>query len=368
MNDKIRLVIIITSVCVLILSALLIYRYFSRNAIDTFAANKELINILVAGSNDFNERRHSFYAIAHFNPDKKSVGVTFVPPHYLVTLNRRTGNALRLHEIPFSDHSDIIESLEEDLQITIPFYMEMYASGLVNIIDIIDGINLYILNQVLPQAYFSTGVNYTDGRKAVWYINKVNQNSIFQKYDRIMDVALTLFTNKEMYKKYVEKDYMNEIVSSINTNLRIQEIMSLMELVYDANTVYSTIMPGKMDKDGNYTVDDITRKLYEQKFLRPLVLDIKDSESIKVRILNGSDVPGQARRMRNALTREGLTVVEFGTSPYEITEKTVIINQKGNLNAALKVSSILGIAHMHHIVDSSQLADVLVIVGKDYLQ
>ena len=145
-------------------------------------------------------------------------------------------------------------------------------------------------------------------------------------------------------------------------------MLSLADLVYDAKTVYTTIMPGKVDSNDNYTVDDITRKLYEQKFLRPLVLAVTDAESIKVRILNGSDIPGLARKMRNVLTKEGLAVVEFGTSPYSIIDKTVIINQKGNLNSALRVSSILGIDAMYHIVDSSQLADVLVIAGKDYSQ
>ena len=158
------------------------------------------------------------------------------------------------------------------------------------------------------------------------------------------------------------------MLSSLNTNLLIQEMLSLADLVYDAKTVYTTIMPGKVDSNDNYTVDDITRKLYEQKFLRPLVLGITDTESIKVRILNGSDIPGLARKMRNVLTKEGLTVVEFGTSPYSVIDKTVIINQKGNLNSALRVSSILGIDAMYHIVDSSQLADVLVIAGKDYSQ
>lgn len=367
-KDKIRVIVTITVVCLVVLSIFYVYRRLTRNAIETLASNKELINILVAASNDYNERRHSLYAIVHFNPEKKSIGVTFIPPNYLVTLNKRTGKAKRLETFSFSDYSDIIDSLEYDLHITIPFYVELYATDVMKIIDLIEGVNLYILDQVKKEWGFTTGINYCDGRKVVWYINKVDQNSIYLKYDRIMDVALTLFTNKEMYKNYIKKDYISEMISSINTNLLMQEIVSLIDLVYDAKTVYTTVIPGKMDKDNNYTVDDITRKLYEQKFLRPLVLDIKDSESIKVRILNGSDIPGLARKMRNVLTREGLTVVEFGTSPYEVTDKTVIINQKGNLNSALKVSSILGIDTMYHIVDSSQLADVLVIVGKDYSQ
>lgn len=367
-KDKIRLIVSITLICIVILGIFYIYRKLTRNAIETLASNKELINILVAASNEYNERRHSFYAILHFNPEKNSIGVTFVPPNYLVTLNKRTGKAKRLSSLPFSDYSDIIESLEDDLHITIPFYIELYASDAIKIIDLIEGIKLYILDQVKPDYGYTTGINYCDGRKTLWYINKVEQNSIYLKYDRIMDVALTLFTNKELYKKYAGKEYISEMVNSINTNLLIQEMISLIDVVYDAKTVYTTVMPGKMDRDNNYTVDDITRKLYEQKFLRPLVLDIKDSESIKVRILNGSDIPGLARKMRNVLTREGLTVAEFGTSPYAVTDKTVIINQKGNLNSALKVSSILGIDTMYHIVDSSQLADVLVIVGKDYSQ
>ena len=367
-KDKIRLIVSITLVCIVILSIFYIYRRFTRNAIQTLATNKELINILVAASNDYNERRHSFYAIVHFNQEKSSIGVTFIPPNYLVTLNKRTGKAKRLNMLSFSDSNDIIDSLEDDLHITIPFYMELYGSDVVKIIDIIEGVHLYILDQVKPSSGFSRGVHYCDGKKTLWYINKVEHDSIYIKYDRIMDVVLTLFTNKESYKKYNRKSYISEMLSSLNTNLLIQEMLSLADLVYDAKTVYTTIMPGKVDSNDNYTVDDITRKLYEQKFLRPLVLGITDTESIKVRILNGSDIPGLARKMRNVLTKEDLTVVEFGTSPYSVIDKTVIINQKGNLNSALRVSSILGIDAMYHIVDSSQLADVLVIAGKDYSQ
>ncbi|MBP8986278.1 MAG: hypothetical protein KBG92_00605, partial [Spirochaetes bacterium] len=80
MKDKIRLIVSITLVCIVILSIFYIYRRFTRNAIQMLAANKELINILVAASNDYNERRHSFYAIVHFNQEKSSIGVTFIPP------------------------------------------------------------------------------------------------------------------------------------------------------------------------------------------------------------------------------------------------------------------------------------------------
>mgnify|MGYP001088376097 CR=1 FL=1 len=135
-KDRIRLFISIIFVCIVILGIFYVYRRLTRNAIETLALNKELINVLVAASNDYNERRHSLYAIVHFNPAKDSIGFTFIPPNYLVTLNSRTGKAKRLSSLSFSDYSDIIDSLEEDLHITIPFYVELYASDFIKIIDL----------------------------------------------------------------------------------------------------------------------------------------------------------------------------------------------------------------------------------------
>ncbi len=62
MKDKIRFIVSITLICIIVMGLFYVYRRFTRNAIDTLAANKELINILVTASNEYNERRHSFYA------------------------------------------------------------------------------------------------------------------------------------------------------------------------------------------------------------------------------------------------------------------------------------------------------------------
>ncbi len=99
-----------------------------------------------------------------------------------------------------------------------------------------------------------------------------------------------------------------------------------------------------------------------------MVLDEKNDQSVKVKILNGTNVPGLAKKMRNILMREGLTVVEFGTSPYPFFDRTIIINQRADTDYAMRVAEILGVDRVYHIIDSTQLNSALIIIGKDYVK
>ncbi|NCU32928.1 MAG: LytR family transcriptional regulator [Candidatus Moranbacteria bacterium] len=50
----------------------------------------------------------------------------------------------------------------------------------------------------------------------------------------------------------------------------------------------------------------------------------------KIKILNGTSVPGLARKLRNTLIKDGFNVVEFGTSAYPPMKETVIICRKSD--------------------------------------
>ena len=112
-------------------------------------------------------------------------------------------------------------------------------------------------------------------------------------------------------------------------------------------------------------MDDIAHKIYESEFLNPLIVNSMNEQVPKIKILNGTNVSGLARKMRNLLIREGMNVVEFGTSPYQKMDKSIIVCRKGNLSAVQKVSELTGILKVHYIVDSTLLNNVLIIIGED---
>lgn len=353
---------------VAVLAGLYIHRMFTRNAVEAMAQNKKMINILIEGSNVYHDNRHSFYAILSINPDNSRVGMTFIPPNFRVTLDGYGKRFKRIDEIDIDNFSRISRYLRRDLKLHVPFYVELYAVDVERMVDLLDGIDVFILNQLQSISGAAPGLNYFDGRKIVQYINDVEGNSIYKKYDRIQDVILSLYTGRERYTKFTGAKFVSELSHGINTNLLEKEMMSLMKYLFKDAELYFTLIPGTVNEEGYFVTDDVAYKIYEEEFLARLILNEKDEPSIKIRILNGTDVPGLARKMRNILIKEGLNVVEFGTSPYPGMDETVIVNQKGELAGVRKVSEILGVNRIYHVVDSSQLNNALIIIGKDYLK
>jgi len=171
--------------------------------------------------------------------------------------------------------------------------------------------------------------------------------------------------SRDSYRDLVNPEFISETLKSFKTNIMPQEMLSLVRLVTENTEISCTILPGEIDDAGNYVMDNISYKIYEKEFLTQLLEDEGNVGSIKVKILNGTDIPGLARKMRNLLIREGLNVVEFGTSPYPRLDHSILVNQRGNLSNARKVAEVTGVKKIYHVIDNAQLHDVLIILGKD---
>lgn len=156
-------------------------------------------------------------------------------------------------------------------------------------------------------------------------------------------------------------------MKTVRTNLLPQEVFKIGEIIFMEGNVISTILPGSF-KNNYYVINDISYKIYEKEFLTSLVVSKKAEPIIKIKILNGTNVPRLARRMRNNLIRDGLNVVEFGTSPYTKMKESIIICRKGNYSAVNKVSELTGINRIYYIIDSTQLNNLLIIIGEDLVQ
>jgi anionic cell wall polymer biosynthesis LytR-Cps2A-Psr (LCP) family protein len=353
-------------IMLVVLSSYYIYSINTRNIIEKLSINKKLINILIAGSNVYNKDRHRFYAILSINPDNSKVGLTFIPPSLRISYGSKKNVYHKIGELEISDFKRMSEFFNRELKLQVPFYVEMYSSDLKRVIDLIEGIDIYIIDQVKDIHNLKYGLNYLDGEKVVKYINSADENSIFSKYDRIQDILLTFYYNKDTYRRFKDIQFIEEALRTIKTNLLPQEILSLGDLLLKDSDMYCMILPGKFSENGYYVTDNIAYKIYENAFLKQLALDEDIDTVIKIKILNGTNVPGLARKMRNMLIRDGLNVVEFGTSPYPLLDRTVIINQKGNIEKVRRVSELIGTDRIFHVIDSTQLHCVLIIIGEDF--
>lgn len=367
MKKKIGIALGIIFVICIILVIYNYYRLRTRNAVEKLITDKKMINILLAGSNVYHGNKHKFFAIISINPDNKNIGITFIPPSFRILLDENGKRVSRIDEIDFIDFSKIQNSFKKDLKLAVPFYIELYSPDVIRIVDLLEGVDLFILDQIKGWPNTHNGLNYFDGKKVIKYINSAEQNSIYLKFDRIQDILLTLYYNKETKNKLNNLMFIHEIMKTVRTNLLPQEVFKIGEIIFMEGNVISTILPGSF-KNNYYVINDISYKIYEKEFLTSLVVSKKAEPIIKIKILNGTNVPRLARRMRNNLIRDGLNVVEFGTSPYTKMKESIIICRKGNYSAVNKVSELTGINRIYYIIDSTQLNNLLIIIGEDLVQ
>lgn len=338
-----------------------------ENAVEMLVSKKNMINILVAGSNSFKGNKHSFFSVISINPVTGKTGITFIPSKLEVDLHG-DGSGYTLDRVDVGDYDKLCKSLSKILKMNIPFYLSIYSPDVVKWIDFTEGINLYVLNTENGIYGLKNGLNYFNGDKIVKYINNVPNNTVFEKYDRIQDIILTMYYSRQKYQSYLNPISVDILTSTVKTNITDPEFMTLGKIILGEGDLICTVLPGKFSSEGIYYMDGVAYKIYEQNFLKKLLFQETGEMNVKVRVLNATAVSGLAKKTRNSLVREGIAVVEFATFKYGELDNSVLINQNGNISAVKYVSELTGITNVYHVTDSTELNDVMVIIGKDYVK
>jgi len=337
-----------------------------RNAVEALVQQKQMINIFVAGRNEYNKNLHKFFAVVSINPENNNIGVTFIPPSLGLDIDQ-DGDIVPLDKIEMNNFKKVSNAFEKATKIKTQFYMTIYAPDVARVIDIIEGINLYLISSLNPFEKMKDGINYFDGYKAMHYINKVEKNSIFRKFDKIQDVVSSIYLNKEKYLKFVNRELVTIVLNNVKTNMLPQEVISALNIAGKEGKLNFTVLPGKYSKNGVYYMDEVSSVEY-RRFLKDIVIEEKGETNIKVKLLNATDLPGLAFKTRTLLMREGVIVVEFGNYLDAVYSDTIVINQKGYLSESYYIASLIGVNKIYTITDNSQLHSVMILIGKDFIK
>ena len=365
MKSKYVKLLVFFFIIIALVFGVLIYKKHSRNVIDEIVSMNDMINILIAGRNVYDDNMFRFFSLITINPANNNIGVTFIPPDYQILMNDAGTKVKKISEVDFYYFDRIRYTLKKDIQLNVPFYVIFYSLDVIRSVNLIEGVNVFFLDQVQNAPKKDFGLQYLDGEKIVQYINNVEQNSIYMKYDRILDIFLTLYNDKETIKKLFNYKFINELFRNIRSNLMIQEIYSIAEIVFNKDgNIDATLLPGNFN-EGYYTVDELSYRAYQQEFLTGLVLQSEPDPNVKIKILNGTNIPGLARKLRNDLIRDGMNVVEFATSNYPAIYDSIIICRKSDLKSVKKISDMTGIGKIYFVTDTTQLSNILIIVGED---
>lgn len=364
---KIRIALIISLLAALAITGVYFrhqYRMGRRNIVTQLGEEKSMINILLAGSNEFNENRHRLFMVLSINPENNKIGFTFIPPDFSVDSDE-DGIAEKISEIGSGKYEAVAEAVGSELDLKIPFYAVLYSPDLARICDLVYGINLFVYEKEKMGHGISFGINYLDGSHLVDYINLTENASIYSKYDRIMDVVFALNAEREQYRQFAVAPLVELALETVETNLNSREILSLSQYFFDNSKLVWTLLPGKLNSSGLYVMDEIARTVFRDSFLKKLVIEEEGELALKAKLLNATAIPGLARKYRAMLMREGVNVVEFGTYEDRQLAQTLIIDRKGNARATAYLSELIGTERAYQVIDTSQLHDIVIMLGDD---
>jgi hypothetical protein len=93
-----------------------------------------------------------------------------------------------------------------------------------------------------------------------------------------------------------------------------------------------------------------------------------NSRSLEVEVLDGAGSMRAAQQMTNILRAQGYDVVEMKRNNGEVEDRTFIFDRSGNLDAARKLATVLGVPldKVFQKIDRTLYVDITVVLGKDY--
>ncbi len=108
----------------------------------------------------------------------------------------------------------------------------------------------------------------------------------------------------------------------------------------------------------------------ESEFSQPLESSLHLEGPIRVEILNGCGIPQVAARLTRKARSLGLDVIHEGNAESFNFLHTMVIGRSGSSEKADQVASVLGIGNrIQQITDDAyRLADVTVVIGRDFRQ
>lgn len=170
----------------------------------------------------------------------------------------------------------------------------------------------------------------------------ISENRFQVAFERAVESS---FTEDE------KRAYSEEIATFSRSNITISQL-----------PVKYISISGKPYYEPNY--DEIS-KLLESVW--GIKVEIKN-ETVRVIVLNGSGVPGAGRLVAERIKPAGFLIADVENASSFNYEKTRIIAYKENyMDKAKVVQQILGVGEViHHAVDSQDVAEMAIIVGKDY--
>jgi len=280
------------------------------------------------------------------------------------------------------------QKVAELTDIQIPFHYIISLENLQVLVDLLDGLQLFIANPVdikneSEVVLLPSGSVNLDGSKLVSYLKySLQGESDSEKIDRNQKFLKSFLEKLASRKEYLGSDDIYHFINErVTTNLDRKSFENFLNYIDDLDTdrlQYNKVLGLKQFVDNQ----ELLFPHFDARLLKELVKQIEDylvnirsssdqGVAFSVEILNGTDVNGLASRTAQVLKSFGYRISDIGdatrTDGLEY-KNTVVLDRKGNPDAAKSLAALIKCERWHSEADNSldDTIDITLILGRDF--
>lgn len=309
-------------------------------------------NIFLSGIDTYGEidsiARSDVNMIITINPVTKQVLLTSIPRDYYVELSCYNAKDKLTHAGIYGVDCSI-GTIENLLDIDINYYVRVNFSSLINLVDVLGGINVYSEYTFNTYGYqFNKGYNYVNGDYALAF-SRARYNFVDGDRQRVKNqqAVITAIVNKAMSPAILNKytDILEALKNSFQTNMSMSEIQNLVKFQIDKMPKWQIASISLNGSDSeNYTYSYGSQMLY---VMEPDISTVNYAHDTIVKVMNGEPIdivststdPNSANNtstpMVNSTTTTGTTtttttIVSTTTTTTTTTKKDDIITSESD--------------------------------------
>ncbi len=385
--DK-AVIFIVLIILVLLITAMFVYTSLKKDKITSAVENGETIKtlLMITGEDTL------MYTELFIYNSKTRKGALFDIPGDVGSIISQTDRMDRIDTLFDRKKPEAyMEKVEEILNTDIPYYIITDIEDFKGIVDLFEGIKLFIPNPVElvdkeNMLLLPSGNVVLDGEKAVLFMSYKEQGEdSIESISRRQKVIQALLGKIGESNRFLTNRKLDSVLGSfVQSNLSRSSVIALfneMKHLDSDRMVFQRVL-GSRRKTGEKT---LLFPHYEGKLLKETLAQTVESLAneeelsadvlqMSIDILNGTDQNGLAKRTSEVYKSFGFEILKLGNYTDDNLEKTLVISRSLDTTAAEKAAEIIKCKNIKFSTSvdlsseniSGDSADVIVILGKDF--
>ncbi len=381
--------ILMALICIIIaLTGWLIYTQLRTDAISSQVDSGEVVRTLFVA---YDEERPFLTFLLVYHPGTRRAAMLDIPGNVGMVL-QPLGRIDRIDTIfDGSDPTAFRQAVEETVGISIPHWIVMNEGELIDFIDLLGGMEMFIINdyrdiEESEPVLLPTGSARLNGEKAVQYLRLAESGpamveSELERVGRRQSFVQALFRAiRESREFLLHPDVVDVRSGIVNSSLERRALTSFFNELAEVDPdrlVRRRIQGTLRDVDVEGTTKQLLFPHFEGQWLRQAVRqmestlatpeeEIGEETLVTMEVLNGTSSSGLARRTSELYEDFGFEVRRFGNAESDQIEHTLVIDRRGIGETAERVARVIEAERIVVDVSDETDVDVTVILGRDF--